>query len=147
MKTITTDELRQRLAAGPVALFDVRGDLEFEQAHIPDAMSAPLGSLSFRVAGIMNPDSFVVVYSAGPDCHLASEAAKRLGDLRLQNVHVYEAGVEGWLKAGLLLVPSPNPRSEARGPVVDCRPLVVDRERAYGGAFKGPPDDGEGAGG
>jgi len=89
MRTITTDDLRQRLAAGPVALFDVRGDLEFEQGHIPGALTAPLGSLNFRVASVMNPDSFVVVYSAGGDCHLATDAATRLGDLRLLNVHVY----------------------------------------------------------
>jgi rhodanese-related sulfurtransferase len=147
MKTITTDELRQRLAAGPVALFDVRGDLEFEQGHIPGAWTAPLGALAYRVAGIMNPDSLVVVYSAGGDCHLAIDAATRLGNLRMLNVHVYEAGVEGWLKAGFSLVASIDPKIEARGPVVECRPLVVDRERAYGGAFKGPPVDGEGAGG
>ena len=30
---------------------------------------------------------------------------------------------------------------------VDCRPLVVDRDRAYSGAFKGKPADVEGAGG
>jgi rhodanese-related sulfurtransferase len=147
MKTITTDELRQRLAAGPVALFDVRGDMEFEQGHIPGAMSAPLGSLTFRVASVMNPDSLVVVYSAGGDCHLAADAATRLGDLRLRNVYVYEGGIKEWLTAGFSLVASTDPKIQAWGPVVECRPLVVDRERAYGGAFKGRPVDVEGAGG
>ena len=35
MKTITTEELQKRLEAGPVPLFDVRGDVEYEKGHIP----------------------------------------------------------------------------------------------------------------
>jgi rhodanese-related sulfurtransferase len=146
MKTISTEELRARLDAGPLALFDVRGDLEFELEHIPGAKTAPLGSLTFRVAGVMLPDSFVVVYSSGSD-GLAAQAAERLADLRLKNVHCYDAGLAGWKAAGLPTVPSVNPKAHARGPVVECRPLVVDRETAYGGAFKQKPVDTDGAGG
>ena len=50
MKTLTTTELRDRLASGPLALFDVRGDIEFEKGHIPGAKTAPLGSLVFGCA-------------------------------------------------------------------------------------------------
>ncbi|OGQ78623.1 MAG: hypothetical protein A2289_09995 [Deltaproteobacteria bacterium RIFOXYA12_FULL_58_15] len=146
MKTISTEALHQRLDAGPVALFDVRGDVDFELEHIPGAKTAPLGSLSFRVAHVMNADSFVAVYSEGGD-DLAREAADRLEHLGLENVHCYDSGLKGWRDAGLSVVPSPNPRIHARGPVVESRPLIVDRETAYGGAFKGDPSDVHGAGG
>ena len=147
MRTLTTEQLRARLEGGPLALFDVRGDVDFERGHIPGAKTAPLGSLVFRVASVMNPDSPVVVYSGGGDCHLAAEAAERLGNLGLRNVGCYEGGLEAWQAAGLPLVESIDPKIVARGAVVECRNPLVDRERAYGGAFKGEPPDGEAAGG
>ena len=147
MKTIKTVELKNRLEAGPVALFDVRGDVEYEKAHIPGAKTAPLGSLVFRVAGVMNKDSNVVVYSGGKSCPMAKEALERLEGLHMTNVHCYEAGIEGWEGAGLPLVESPSPKLQAQGPVIECRPLIVNRETAYGGAFKNSDTGTESAGG
>jgi rhodanese-related sulfurtransferase len=147
MKTLSTEELRERLESGNPAVFDVRGDVEFELGHIPDTKTAPLGSLVFRVARVMNPDSFVAVYSAGGDCRLGTQAAQRLENLGLRNVHCYEDGLEGWRAAGLPVIPSVRAKVHARGPVKECRPIIVDREHAYGGAFSGKPVDGEAAGG
>lgn len=147
MKTISTDDLRRRLEEGTSPVFDVRGDVEYEMGHIPGAKTAPLGSLVFRIARVMNPGSFVTVYSAGRDCGLAAEAVERLENLGMKNVHCYEDGLEGWQSAGLDVVASVNAKTQAQGPVIDCRPVVVDRENAYGGAFKGKPVDGEAAGG
>ncbi len=147
MTILNTEDLHRRLESGEAAVFDVRGDVEFEAGHIPGTKSAPLGSLTFRVARVMNPDSFVAVYSAGEDCPLAAQAAQRLENLGLRNVHCYENGLEGWRAAGLPVVPSPAARVHARGPVRECRPVIVDREEAYGGAFRGKPVDSEGAGG
>jgi hypothetical protein len=53
----------------------------------------------------------------------------------------------GWRAAGLPVVESVHPKIIARGPVHECRPLVIDRETAYGGAFKTDPADVAGAGG
>jgi rhodanese-related sulfurtransferase len=147
MTRINTEELSKRLESGPAAVFDVRGDVEYESAHIPGAKTAPLGSLVFRVARIMNPDSFVAVYSAGGDCGLAAQAAERLENLKLSNVHCYEEGLEGWQAAGLPVVESIHPKVHARGPVHECRPVIVDTEHAYGGAFKNSTLGVEGAGG
>ena len=147
MKTINTEELRKQLESGQAAVFDVRGDVEFEREHIPGAKTAPLGSLVFRVARLMNPDSFVVVYSHGGDCMLAAEAAQRLENLGLRNVHCYEEGLKTWRAAGFSVVPSVDAKIHTQGPFEECRPIVVDRDRAYGGAFKEKPSDVEGAGG
>lgn len=147
MTRITTEELSERLESGQAAVFDVRGDVEYERAHIPGSKTAPLGSLVFRVARAMNPDSFVAVYSAGKGCELAAPAARRLEDLRLTNVHCYEDGLEGWQAAGLPVVESVHPKVHARGPVRECRPIIVDTETSYGGAFKNATLGVEGAGG
>jgi rhodanese-related sulfurtransferase len=147
MNSLSTEQLHERLESGQAAVFDVRGDVEYEFGHIPGAKTAPLGSLVFRVARVMNPDSFVAVYSAGGDCSLVTQAAQRLENLGLRNVHRYEDGLEGWRAAGLPVVESVHAKVHARGPVRECRPVIVDREHAYGGAFKRKPVDGEGAGG
>lgn len=147
MTKISTEELRNRLESGEAAVFDVRGDVEYELAHIPGAKTAPLGSLVFRVACVMNPDSFVAVYSADKDCGLAARAARRLEDLGLRNVHCYEDGIEGWQAAGLAVVESVHAKVHARGPVRECRPIIVDTENSYGGAFKHATLAVEGAGG
>jgi rhodanese-related sulfurtransferase len=147
MKTITTEELRSRLETGKSAVFDVRGDVEFEYGHIPGTKTAPLGSLVFRVARVMNPESFVAVYSGGNGCDLASRAVQRLEDLGLRNVHCYQEGLEGWRSAGLPVVESTSPKVHARGPVRECRFIVVDTENAYGGAFREKILATEGAGG
>jgi rhodanese-related sulfurtransferase len=147
MNTITTDQLVKRMNSGPVAIFDVRGDLDYEIGHIPGAKTAPMGSLVFRVASIMNPESFIVVYSADGDCEMASQAVTRLENMKMKNVHCYVDGVEGWLSAGHKMVEQPHARMQARGPVENVRQLVVDREKAYGGAFSHPPIHVAGAGG
>lgn len=147
MKTISTIELHARMNRGPVALFDVRGDVVYESGHIPGAKTAPLGSLGFRVARLMNPDSFVAVYSQGGECSLSREASERLEGLGLSNVYVYSDGVDGWRAAGFEIIESVGARVHARGPVEDVRPIVVDRETAYGGAFLQTPTSVEGAGG
>ncbi len=148
MKTISTHALRALLNEGPVALFDVRGDVEFEKGHIAGAMTAPLGSLSFRVAHTMNPESLVVVYSMDSGGPLAPEAANRLENLGLRNVRVYQDGLAGWELAGQSAVPSVQAKLHTQGPVKDVRPLLVDRENSYGGAFRSDrPLAVEGAGG
>ena len=147
MDTMTTQELVERVESGRVAVFDVRGDVEFEKGHIPHAGSAPLGSLVFRVASVMNPDSEVVVYSGGRDCPLAAEAVERLENLGLRNVRCYEDGLVGWRAAGLPVVPSVSAKVHTHGPVTECRAVVVDRKQAYGGVFSQPPVEVGGAGG
>jgi rhodanese-related sulfurtransferase len=142
MKSLPTEELHKRVLAGPVALFDVRGDLEFAEGHIPGAKSAPLGSLVSRVARVMNPGSFVAVYSWGDD-DLAEEAGRRLEDLGMTNVHVYEAGFSGWKYAGYPAT-APDPTRQRQVPM-RTRRLVIDRETALGGAFKGEPGSMPGA--
>lgn len=135
MKTINANDLRRRIDAGPVAIFDVRGDVDYEYGHIPSAKTSPLGSLVFRVVSNMNPGSFLVVYS-GADDGLAAQAAERLTDLGMSNVHVLEGGIEAWGDAGGEVLESPSAKVQARGPVEEVRQIVVDMDRAYGGAFK-----------
>ena len=40
MTRINTEEMRKRLDSGTAAVFDVRGDVDFERGHIPGAKTA-----------------------------------------------------------------------------------------------------------
>jgi rhodanese-related sulfurtransferase len=147
MTILNTEAMHKMMEDGPVALFDVRGDREYEQAHIPEAKTAPLGGLYYRVTGVMRKDSFVAVYSDGKNDGLAIEAAKRLEDMGHTNVHCYTEGLKGWRAAGHHAVESLQAKTAARGSVVECRHVIVDREKAYGGAFKDSTTNVESAGG
>ena len=147
MKILSTEELKKQMDAGPLAVFDVRGDVDYEKGHIPGTKTAPMGSLVFRVARVMNPNSKIVIYSHDENCPMATEAIERLTNLKMTNVHYYQDGVKGWKKAGHSLARSDKAREHTWGPVTECRPLIVDRENAYGGAFKGKPSSVESAGG
>ncbi|MCP4571742.1 MAG: rhodanese-like domain-containing protein [bacterium] len=74
---------------------DIRGDVEYEIGHIHGAKTTPLGSLVFRVVRLMNPDSQVVIYSAGGDCDLAWQAVRRLENHHMTDVRLYETGLAG----------------------------------------------------
>ena len=147
MKSISNTKLKEILDNGDIALFDVRGDVLYEQEHIPGAKTAPLGSLVFRVARLMNPESRIVVYSNENNDDLAKQAVSRLTNLGLTNVHYLVGGLGGWKGAGYRTEMSVKAKLHTHGPAVDCRPVIVDRENAYGGAFKGDPVNTESAGG
>jgi 3-mercaptopyruvate sulfurtransferase SseA len=95
----------------------------------------------------MNPESYIVVYSNGGECPFAAEAAKRLEDLKLRNVHLYEGGLQEWREADLPVIPSPNAKLHTQGPVEEVRHVDVDTETAYGGAFKDKSYETEGSAG
>lgn len=148
MQTITTDDIRKHLEDGTLAVFDARGDIEYDQGHLPGAKTAPPGSLPFRVRSLMNADTPVAVYSNGGNCPIAADAARRLEGLGMQKVLIYEDGVAGWTAAGHELIQSTHHKSHTHGDVKDVRPLTVDRDNAYGGAFNDKPnEDMGGAGG
>ena len=95
--------------------------------------------------GVRDRALLMVLYNTG--ARVSEIVGLTLEDLRLHNIHVYEDGLAGWAKAGNEVVESANAKVHTRGPVIDCRPVIVDRERSYGGAFRGIPEDVGGAGG
>jgi rhodanese-related sulfurtransferase len=147
MNKITAEQLNNDLMSETITIFDVRGDVDYEKEHIPGAKTSPLGSLIFRIVRVMNPESKIAVYSKGPGCKLAINAVERLENLGMLNVHYLAEGISGWKAAGFPVESSVSAKQHTHGPSIECRSIVVDRERAYGGAFKGDPVDTEGAGG
>lgn len=95
---ISAAELRQRLHQGEVLLLDVRPEVEYEAAHLPEAISIPLEEVERRLNELPS-DKMIVAYCRGPYCVYADEALELLAE-RGWNVARLEEGVLEWQIAG-----------------------------------------------
>jgi rhodanese-related sulfurtransferase len=96
---IERKELARRIKAGTVTLIDVRPRDEYEQGHLPGAISVPLEEVDdwSRSAPKRHP---IVAYCRGPFCVYAVQAVTRLRK-RGVDARRSEDGVAEWRDAGL----------------------------------------------
>lgn len=99
LETVTRDELLRLVKHGDVAVFDVRPREEFDQGHIPGAVSVPLDQLEARLRTLPTRTE-VVAYCRGPYCVLAPQAVELLRD-RGFHARRLEDGMPEWRLAGL----------------------------------------------
>ncbi len=99
MKTISKDELWSRVQSNDVIVIDVRPVEEFNNGHIPGAISIPLAELKDRLNEIPS-DREIVAYCRGPYCVLSPDAIKILKDEGYEALRLEESLPE-WKSAGL----------------------------------------------
>jgi ArsR family transcriptional regulator len=106
LEPIDRAELRKRMKEGTVTLIDVRPREEFEQAHLPGAVSVPLDELAAWAKSAPRKNK-VVAYCRGPYCVYAINA---VAELRKRGVQAdrSEDGVVEWRAAGLSLETRPR---------------------------------------
>lgn len=93
VKTVTTDQLAEKLKAGTAVLIDVREPSEFAAGRIPGAVNIPLGSLS-REAPTLDPaaETFLICASG----HRSATAAERLKKLGFEHAYSVKGGMHAW---------------------------------------------------
>ncbi len=96
---LSHEELLQRTKTGDVIILDVRPTNEYAHAHIPGAISVPLGEIE-AVVDTLPKSSLIVAYCRGPFCVLAPQA------LEILSAHGYEtrrlaSGMPEWQLLGL----------------------------------------------
>ena len=101
LEPIDRRELLARMKSGAVTLIDVRPREEFEQGHLPGAVSVPLQDVG-RWAKTAPRRKQVVAYCRGPYCVYALEAVAMLRKRGIDAVRS-EDGVAEWRAAGLRL--------------------------------------------
>jgi rhodanese-related sulfurtransferase len=89
----------KKARAGEVLVLDVRPADEFATAHLPHALSLPVGELKKRLAELPK-DVPVVAYCRGPFCLLAKTAVELLRKNGYQAFHLAD-GVAEWRARGL----------------------------------------------
>jgi DNA-binding transcriptional ArsR family regulator len=91
---VTLADLVTRMEKGEVLLLDVRPKEEFEQAHIPGAVSMPIEELEDQLATLPTHVD-IVAYCRGPYCLMSAEAVKMLTAKGIKAFRL-EEGVLDW---------------------------------------------------
>ncbi|MGI4870414.1 MAG: molybdopterin-synthase adenylyltransferase MoeB [Janthinobacterium lividum] len=90
--TITANDLQARLtSAEPPLLLDVRGPLEYQRRHLPEAVLLPLPQLAARVAEVPRTRPVVVYCQSGVR---SAQAIALLQELGYANVLTLSGGLE-----------------------------------------------------
>ena len=96
---ISVDELLARLGRAEAVLLDVRPHVEYQAAHLPNAISIPIDELERRL-NELPPAKTVVAYCRGPYCVYADDALELLTEHGFRVARL-EEGVLEWRQAGL----------------------------------------------
>jgi rhodanese-related sulfurtransferase/CBS domain-containing protein len=140
--TIDRDGVRRLVAGQSAQLVEVLPAKEYEEEHLPGAISIPLKEFNQARLEELDRNRAVIVYCWDNQCDLSPRAAARLETLSFREVYDYVAGKADWLAAGL-----PSEGTQANSPragdvareVPTCRPdetvaEASDRARAAGSA-------------
>ncbi len=105
LEPICAETLLARLKAGePLVVVDVRPVEEYRAAHLPGAVSIPLGELEHRLHELPR-DQQIVAYCRGPYCAFAPEAVRTLKARGYSARHLAD-GLPEWAAAGFGVEPS-----------------------------------------
>lgn len=97
--TVDVREVEKLIAAG-AQIVEVLPREEYEEHHLPGALSMPLSSLG-SWADELDRDRPVVVYCYDMQCDQSPRAAAQLVQLGMAEVYDFAAGKMAWLAAGL----------------------------------------------
>jgi rhodanese-related sulfurtransferase len=100
IRTITTDDLRQRLNQGEnLEFWNVQTDKWFTGEMIPGSRRMPLDTIEHDTVDVPK-NAEIIAYCGGPQCPQSTQAAQKLGELGYTNVRTFKEGLEGWKAAG-----------------------------------------------
>lgn len=95
---ISPDELTD--ANPSVVLIDVRDEPDYDEEHLPEAVSLPRGYLELDIDEIVpDADTHIVTYCGGGT--RATLSAHTLKNMGYENVSVLTGGFRGWKAEGL----------------------------------------------
>jgi rhodanese-related sulfurtransferase len=100
LKTISPDELQQRINEHKVTTYDVNSRQSWIKARVPGARS--IDPVSYTEGDLpADKNSALVFYCSNPFCRKAPNAARRAKSMGFTSVQVMSAGISGWLAAEL----------------------------------------------
>jgi rhodanese-related sulfurtransferase len=92
-KTVSVQELAEKLAEGKQVLIDVREPYEFAAGHVKGAVNVPLGSLAAKLSKFdPNAETYVICHS-GSRSGTAVRLMKRAG---FENAYSVRGGTAAW---------------------------------------------------
>jgi len=115
---VSTEELATKIRASDPSrpsftLIDARSRVEYDEAHIPGAISLPAADIAVVLPKrITDRRRELIFYCNGPRCTKSQKAAKAAIALGYQNVLEYNEGMPGWGKARMPIAGTPLPPFE-----------------------------------
>ncbi len=93
VKTITTDELAEKIARGKPVVIDVREPSEFAGGRVPGAVNIPLGTLRDKAAKLDPSAGTYLICASGSR---SATAAKQLKALGFEHAYSVKGGMHAW---------------------------------------------------
>ena len=97
---ITTEELKQVLAAGTTPVLDVRSEKEYSIAHIPGSINIYEKETDAIMQRFPDKSAALVVYCNGPYCHKVKRVGEQLVKKGYTNLKRYQMGLPVWRAFG-----------------------------------------------
>lgn len=100
---IQTREAYEFFQKGTHLFLDARSLADYEQAHIPGALSVPSAAITEHLPSwqpLLSPNQPLVAYCAGIECDEALLLAIELKRLGITNVVLFVGGITQWRKSG-----------------------------------------------
>lgn len=102
IRSISRDELRQRLDDDGIIVVEALGPAYYEEAHLPGALNLPHDQVDDLAPQVLpDKDAAVAVYCSNLACQNSVIASRRLVQLGYTNVFEYQEGKQDWIEAGL----------------------------------------------
>ena len=93
VKTVTVEELAERLSRGKQVLIDVREPYEFAAGHIKGAMNVPLGQLPEKLGGLDPQAETYIICQSG---HRSATGARLLKRAGFEHAYSVKGGTSTW---------------------------------------------------
>ncbi len=109
-RVIATEQLKTLLdEKKELALIDTRTREEYQEAHIPGAVSVPEKSFEeFTSLLPSDKNALLVLYCNGVRCGKSRKAAKKAEAMGYKNIVIYAEGFPVWEEKGLKIVAGPD---------------------------------------
>lgn len=100
----TLDTMARLVADRTCTIVDVRTKAQFDQGHLPGAVSMPMADYDQMIGAFFvnyPPDLCLIVYCSGRECHDSHRFADRLETFGYSDLRVFSGGFPEWEQGGL----------------------------------------------
>lgn len=99
----TLEETRRIVESGQYVIFDARPKIEFDEGHIPGAVSFPYEEVDtefLNVSIFLTPEQPILTYCSGETCEDSFQLSAFLKEQNYTNVYLFAGGINAWESAG-----------------------------------------------
>jgi rhodanese-related sulfurtransferase len=100
---VSKERLREIMSSPLTVILDARGHGEYEEGHLPGAVSLPYDEFMNHYAEVIDKvpmDSPIVCYCRSVTCDLSDQLARELRLMGYEKVVLYRGGWDEWTEAG-----------------------------------------------